>query len=196
SGARQRRGRRGQHGREPPVLLHVPVAPGGARARLRGLVRLRVDRAAGAHPTPAAPSRRAAYRREPDPNLACRRCDRRSRLDRRASDRRGPGDRHAGGPGRSGGGGGRRRVACLRALGAYRAARRGRCDVATADHEVEQMRAVERLREERGLMGKIMFVWLALLIVFLLAAWDTGSILLMRYKVSSAADDAAFEAAS
>ncbi|HZP89653.1 MAG TPA: hypothetical protein VFC04_01510 [Actinomycetota bacterium] len=58
------------------------------------------------------------------------------------------------------------------------------------------MRTAERLREERGLMGKIMFVWLALLVVFLLAAWDTGSILLMRYKVSSAAGDAAFEAAS
>jgi len=68
--------------------------------------------------------------------------------------------------------------------------------VATADHEVDQVRRVERLRDERGLMGKIMFVWLALLVVFLLGAWDTGSILLMRYKVSSAANDAAFEAAS
>ncbi len=54
----------------------------------------------------------------------------------------------------------------------------------------------ERLRGERGLMGKITILWFVLLALFVVAAWDTGSILLTRYKVSSAADAAALEAAT
>jgi uncharacterized membrane protein len=54
----------------------------------------------------------------------------------------------------------------------------------------------ERLRDERGLMGRITILWFVLLALFIVAAWDTGSILLTRYKVSSAADAAATEAAS
>lgn len=58
------------------------------------------------------------------------------------------------------------------------------------------MRAAERLRDERGLMGKIAIVWLLLLVLFVVAAIDTGSIALTRFKVANAADEAAFQAAS
>lgn len=54
----------------------------------------------------------------------------------------------------------------------------------------------ERLRDERGLMGKIVVVWLLMLAVLVIAGIDTGSILLNRYRVTSAADNAAFEAAT
>jgi len=58
------------------------------------------------------------------------------------------------------------------------------------------MRLGKRLRDERGLMGKIVVVWLLILAVLVVAGIDTGSILLNRYRVTSAADNAAFEAAS
>jgi uncharacterized membrane protein len=58
------------------------------------------------------------------------------------------------------------------------------------------MRTSGRLRDERGLMGKIAIVWLLLLAVFVVAAIDIGSIALTRFKVSNAADTAAFQAAS
>jgi Flp pilus assembly protein TadG len=54
----------------------------------------------------------------------------------------------------------------------------------------------ERARDERGLMGKITLLWLALLILLVIAAIDTGSILYTRYKVSDAADEASFQAAT
>jgi uncharacterized membrane protein len=54
----------------------------------------------------------------------------------------------------------------------------------------------DRLSDERGLIGKIAILWFVLLALFVVAAWDTGSILLTRYKVSSAADAAALQAAS
>ena len=54
----------------------------------------------------------------------------------------------------------------------------------------------ERARDERGLMGKIAILWLALLVLFVVAAIDTGSILYTRYKVADAADEASFEAAT
>jgi Flp pilus assembly protein TadG len=53
-----------------------------------------------------------------------------------------------------------------------------------------------RLRDERGLMGKIAIVWLLLLALFVVAAIDVGSIALTRFKVANAADKAAFEAAA
>jgi uncharacterized membrane protein len=53
-----------------------------------------------------------------------------------------------------------------------------------------------RLRDERGLMGKIAIVWLLLLALFLVAAVDVGSIALTRFKVANAADKAAFQAAA
>lgn len=52
------------------------------------------------------------------------------------------------------------------------------------------------LRGERGLVGKLMILWLVLLAVLVPAAFDTGSIALTRYKVTSAASDAALEAAN
>lgn len=52
------------------------------------------------------------------------------------------------------------------------------------------------LRGERGLVGKLMILWLVLLAGLVLAAFDTGSIALTRYKVTSAASDAALEAAN
>lgn len=54
----------------------------------------------------------------------------------------------------------------------------------------------ERARDERGLMGKITLLWLALLILLVIAAIDTASILYTRYKVSDAADEASFQAAT
>jgi Flp pilus assembly protein TadG len=51
-------------------------------------------------------------------------------------------------------------------------------------------------RDERGLVGKIMILWLVLLAAFGLAAFDAGSIALNRYKVTSAASDASREAAN
>jgi uncharacterized membrane protein len=57
------------------------------------------------------------------------------------------------------------------------------------------MRRFDRFRDERGLMGKIAIVWLLLLAVFVVAAVDAGSIALTRFKVSNAADEAAFQAA-
>jgi uncharacterized membrane protein len=53
-----------------------------------------------------------------------------------------------------------------------------------------------RVRDQRGLIGKIVFVWLLLLALFVVAAIDTGSIALTRFKVANAADKAAFQAAS
>jgi Flp pilus assembly protein TadG len=53
-----------------------------------------------------------------------------------------------------------------------------------------------RLRDERGLMGKIAIVWLLLFALFVVAAIDVGSIALTRFKVANAADKAAFAAAS
>jgi uncharacterized membrane protein len=53
-----------------------------------------------------------------------------------------------------------------------------------------------RLREERGLMGKIAIVWLLLFALFVVAAVDVGSIALTRFKVANAADKAAFQAAA
>jgi Flp pilus assembly protein TadG len=62
---------------------------------------------------------------------------------------------------------------------------------------VAQMKSLtERARDERGLMGKITLLWLALLILLVIAAIDTGSILYTRYKVADAADEASFEAAT
>ncbi len=52
------------------------------------------------------------------------------------------------------------------------------------------------LRDERGLVGKIVILWLVFLAAFVLAAFDAGSIALTRYKVTSAASDAALEAAN
>jgi uncharacterized membrane protein len=61
---------------------------------------------------------------------------------------------------------------------------------------VAAVRTAARLRDERGLMGKIAIVWLLLLALFVVAAVDVGSIALTRFKVSNAADTAAFQAAS
>jgi uncharacterized membrane protein len=61
---------------------------------------------------------------------------------------------------------------------------------------VEAVKTTARLRDERGLIGKVIVLWLLLLAVFAVAAVDTGSILLARFKVSNAADTAAFQAAT
>jgi Flp pilus assembly protein TadG len=54
----------------------------------------------------------------------------------------------------------------------------------------------ERVRDERGLIGKISILWLALLILLIVAAIDTGSILYTRYKVAAAAEEASLRAAT
>ena len=53
-----------------------------------------------------------------------------------------------------------------------------------------------RLRDERGLMGKLAIIWLLVLAVLVVAAVDAGSIAIARFKVENAADKAAFQAAS
>ncbi len=53
-----------------------------------------------------------------------------------------------------------------------------------------------RFRGERGLVGKLAILWLVLLAMFVVVAFDAGSIALTRYKVASAAQDAAQEAAT
>jgi Flp pilus assembly protein TadG len=59
---------------------------------------------------------------------------------------------------------------------------------------VRLMRTVNH--DERGLMGKILVLWLVLGILLALAAIDTAQILYARYKVADAAQTASFEAAS
>jgi CBS domain containing-hemolysin-like protein len=52
------------------------------------------------------------------------------------------------------------------------------------------------LKDERGLVGKIVILWLVFLAVFVVAAFDAGSIALTRYRVTEAASNAAREAAN
>lgn len=58
------------------------------------------------------------------------------------------------------------------------------------------MNTVGRLSDERGLVGKLAAIWLVIVALFLVAAFDTGSIALTKFKVASAAEKAAFEAAA
>lgn len=58
------------------------------------------------------------------------------------------------------------------------------------------MRRTETLsRDERGLVGKIIVLWLVLGLLLALAAVDTVQILVARFKVADAAQGASFEAA-
>lgn len=50
-------------------------------------------------------------------------------------------------------------------------------------------------RGERGLVGKILVLWLVLGVLLTLAAVDTVQILVARFKVADAAQSASFEAA-
>lgn len=52
-----------------------------------------------------------------------------------------------------------------------------------------------RLRDERGLIGKIAVVWLVLAALLVVAGIDTVQILYARYKADAAAESAAFDAA-
>ena len=58
------------------------------------------------------------------------------------------------------------------------------------------MNARGRLHDQRGLIGKILIVWLLILALFLVASYDTISILYTRFKVADAAQSASFDAAS
>jgi uncharacterized membrane protein len=58
------------------------------------------------------------------------------------------------------------------------------------------MRPDDVVRGERGLVGKLAVVYMLVLGLFLLAAFDAGSIALTKYKVTSAAEDAALQAAT
>lgn len=57
-------------------------------------------------------------------------------------------------------------------------------------------RRTRAMRQEGGLVGKIIVIWLALLVVLGLAAFDTAQILLTRYRVADAAQEAAFQASA
>lgn len=50
--------------------------------------------------------------------------------------------------------------------------------------------------DERGLIGKIIIVWILLGVLLLVAGIDTAQILLTRFRVADAAQTAAFEAAA
>jgi len=61
------------------------------------------------------------------------------------------------------------------------------------------MRAPSRrpaLRDDRGLVGKILLVWLLLLVVLVVGALDAGSILLARSRAADLAKDASVSAAA
>jgi hypothetical protein len=59
------------------------------------------------------------------------------------------------------------------------------------------MRAPSRpFRDDRGLVGKILLVWLLLLVVLVVGAIDAGSILLARSRASDLAEDASVSAAA
>ena len=52
------------------------------------------------------------------------------------------------------------------------------------------------LRDERGLVGKILLLWLVLLVVLVVGAIDAGSILLARSRAADLAEDASVSAAA
>lgn len=52
------------------------------------------------------------------------------------------------------------------------------------------------LRDERGVMRSIAILWLVILAALAVAGFDAGSIAFTQYKVTSAASDAALEAAT
>jgi Flp pilus assembly protein TadG len=52
------------------------------------------------------------------------------------------------------------------------------------------------LQDERGLTGTYVILWLVILAAMGVAGFDAGSIALTQYKVTSAASDAALEAAT
>jgi uncharacterized membrane protein len=59
------------------------------------------------------------------------------------------------------------------------------------------MRAPSRpFRDDRGLVGKILLVWLLLVVVLVVGAIDAGSILLARSRAADLADDASVSAAA
>jgi hypothetical protein len=57
-------------------------------------------------------------------------------------------------------------------------------------------RAFELHRDQRGLVGKMMVIWLLLVGVLAVSAVDAGSIALTTFKLSSVAADAASEGAA
>lgn len=58
------------------------------------------------------------------------------------------------------------------------------------------MTARQRMDDQRGLVGKILIVWLLILALFVIASVDTISILYTRFKVADAAQSASFDAAA
>jgi Flp pilus assembly protein TadG len=54
----------------------------------------------------------------------------------------------------------------------------------------------DRPGPEAGLVGKLLIVWLLVAALVVVAAIDTGTILLARYRAANAAQDASFQAAS
>jgi Flp pilus assembly protein TadG len=52
------------------------------------------------------------------------------------------------------------------------------------------------LADDRGLIGKILILWIVLAVVLVVAAYDAGEILYARFKVADAAQAASYDAAS
>lgn len=53
-----------------------------------------------------------------------------------------------------------------------------------------------RLTDEHGLIGKIAIVWLLLLGILAIGAWDAGSIAITSFRLSNTADRASLDAAT
>lgn len=51
------------------------------------------------------------------------------------------------------------------------------------------------LRDERGLVGKLLVLWLVFLVLIVVALYDVGSIAFARLRVADIAQDAAFASA-
>ena len=98
--------------------------------------------------------------------------------------------RRAGGAGAWCGGGGARGV---RRVGGRAPDRGGRHGSPTGDREMAMTRIV--IRQEAGLVGKILLLWLLLLAVVVVVAIDAGSILLTRSRAADLAEDASVSAA-
>ncbi len=104
-----------------------------------------------------------------------------------------PGRDRAGGPGGCRDHRGTRR---LPDRGAHVAHRRGRRGQGRSPKEVPLMkRALQLHGDQRGLVGKMMIVWLLLVAVLAVGAIDAGSIALTKFKLSSVAVEAASDGA-
>ena len=203
--ARARERRRGgrERARRSPLLLRAGSRRPRSRARSRRLVRVRLERAAAADPPAHRPDRRTQDPRVARPDPRGRARDRGGGLARGRGVRavaRDDDARHADGAGARRGGGGARRVHRVRGRAADRggrpgAAAGGRALAMTPGPSRADPFRHAPFRDERGLVGKILLVWLLVAAVIVVGAIDAGSILLTRSRAADLAKDASVSAA-